>query len=176
MKQLKRIILPVTASALFFGQSACEKELTLTERLVGEWNIADADGDIEDILDDDYEIHLEFHLEGDFEFSMLEDGYKYSYLGEWEWANTEMTEIEMSIDESGMDINLKIDTFEGDVINGLLEFEYEGDSYDGDVVLERVYIDNKDLIEKSVSLDNEAISLKQQSKLRNFIKRNIKKE
>lgn len=167
---MRKLILPVTATALVFGQTSCKDELTLTERLVGEWNIDEAYGDIKDFLDESYEIHLEFHMDGDFEFSMIDNDYKYTYLGDWEWANTNMDEVEMSVND--MDINLKIDTFEGDVITGEMEFSYDGDSYDGNVALERVYIDNNDLIKKTVPVDSEAINSKPNNKLRDFMKRN----
>ena len=188
MRKIQKIFLPATATALIAGQTGCDKdelngtELTLTERLVGEWKITEADGDIEDLFFDpeddyNYEIHLEFHLEGDFEFSSVEENnFKYVTLGDWEWANSDKNEIEVSFNESDAEMYLTIDTFEGDEITGEMEFEYDEDKYDGDVVLERVYIDNSALLSKSGQIKNAATDSKSFNRFRDFIKNNGTKE
>lgn len=157
MKNLKKFILPAAATALVFSQSSCKKDdpTTPTEDLTGQWELTDFDGDLEDMFDNDYDLNLEFHLEGDAEFCMVESKYKFCYMGDWEWNNTEMTEIYMDLGD--VEITVTIDTFEGDVINGEMTFEYDGEKYKGDVTLERVYIDKSALVsvEKSTMLNVE---------------------
>ncbi|MFC2121337.1 hypothetical protein ACFLTI_07080 [Bacteroidota bacterium] len=147
MKSIKKLILPVTATAVAFGMTNCDKDEETIDKLIGQWEITDVDGDLEDTFlfdDNDYEINLEFHMNGDAEFcSLYEDYYKYCGLGEWEWADSKKTEIEMEFLDGEIEIFFEIDIFEGDEITGEMTFDYDGESYRGDVVLERVYEDDK---------------------------------
>ncbi|MFC2117602.1 hypothetical protein ACFLSY_03035 [Bacteroidota bacterium] len=147
MKSIKKLILPVTATAVAFGMTNCDKDKDTIDKLVGQWEITDAEGQLKDLYffdDNDYEINLEFHVNGDAEFCMLEEEFfKYCGLGEWEYADPKKTEIEMEYMDGEIKILFEIDVFEGDEITGEMTFEYDGESYIGDVVLERVYQDVK---------------------------------
>ena len=147
MKRIKKFILPATATAVAFGMASCDKEEDIIDKLVGQWEITEADGDIEDfyLFDDGaYEINLEFHMNGDAEFcGIIEDFYKYCGLGDWEWADSEKTEIEIDFDEMGLGFLIEIDVFEGDEITGEMTIEYYGESLKGNIVMERVYIDRE---------------------------------
>ncbi|MFC2121335.1 hypothetical protein ACFLTI_07070 [Bacteroidota bacterium] len=147
MKSIKKLILPVTATAVAFGMTNCDKDEDTIDKLVGQWEITDVEGELKDLFffdDNDYEINLEFHMNGDAEFcSLYEDYYKSCGLGEWEWADPKKTEIEMEFMDGEIEIIIEIDDFDGDEIIGEMKFDYDGDIYSGDVVLERVYPDGK---------------------------------
>jgi hypothetical protein len=147
MKNLNRIILPVAATALVFGVTNCKK--SETDKLVGQWEITEVDGDLEDMLDSDYAVNLEFHLEGDAEFCMLADAYKICFMGDWEWegsGNDKLTMNFESQDGENETMTINIDSFKDDEITGEMTLENaDGEEYVGDVTLERVYVDKSAL-------------------------------
>lgn len=152
MKNIKRVILPLAATTLVFGNIACTK-VANTKNLVGQWEATDMDGDLEDLFEDDnsshnYKLNIEFHLEGDAEFCIIEGNeYKYCNIGEWEWSDDKKKELELDFGE--MEIMLTIDTFDGDEFTGEMTMEFDDYSYEGDIEFERVYED------KSVMEDKE---------------------
>jgi hypothetical protein len=151
MKNLNKFILPVTATALVFGITNCKKSDT-TDKLIGQWEITDSDGDLSDMVDSeyDYAMNLEFHLEGDFEYCKLEESYKSCYIGDWEWENSKKDQVNMTIETEDGDglLTLVIDSFDDDVIEGELTLENsDGDELVGDVTLERVYVDKSALVD-----------------------------
>ena len=158
MKKLKKIVLPMAATALVFSQTGCKEKETPTDQLTGQWEISDMDGDLEDWFDDDYDVNLEFHMNGDAEFCGIDSPYKYCYLGDWEWNDTEMKEIYMDLDE--LEITITIDSFDGDEITGEMVLEYDGEKYKGDITMERVYIDKSAMVDKEISVKSEKNSLK----------------
>lgn len=163
MKDFKKMILPTAAVALAFGTSNCESaEDKSNDKLVGQWEITDADGDIEDIVnrdpDSDYAINLEFHLAGDAEFCWAASTSKSCYIGEWEWTDTKYKQLEIAIesDDEDLEISLDIDSFEGDKITGEMTVSSDGEEYTGDVTLERVYTDKSAL--KSAKTENTGLN------------------
>lgn len=150
MRNFKNLLLPTATSALIFGAYSCDKEDEMTreenafDKLVGQWEMVDADGDINFDFDYDYRINFEFHMDGDFEFCYLDNKYKYCYLGDWNWKGVDFSEIEFDIDE--IDVNIKFNTFENDLITGEMTWSDDGYSYSGDITLERVYVDKSALV------------------------------
>ncbi|MBN1769340.1 MAG: hypothetical protein JXR50_01655 [Prolixibacteraceae bacterium] len=150
MKKIKKILLPTAASALVFGSYSCDKEDEMTkeenalDKLIGQWEMVDADGDIEFDFDYDYRINFEFHMDGDFEFCYIDTRYKYCYIGDWNWENTNFDEVEVDI--GFVEFNLDFETIENDVITGEMSWREDGYDYSGDITLERVYVDKSALI------------------------------
>lgn len=144
MKDFKKYVLPVTVTAITVGTSSCEKnEPTVTDKLVGQWEITNADGDLSNILEE-YALNMEFHLSGDAEFCQINKNYKTCYIGDWEWKNKTNTSLGVVIDsdeDKEVAITLEIDSFKGDEINGEMTFKYDNEELKGDVTLERVYTD-----------------------------------
>lgn len=147
MKKITKIILPATATALLLSQMSCEKE-DMTDKLIGQWEFDEMDGDLEEMLDADYEMNLEFHMDGDAEFCMIEDEYKYCIIGDWEWDDETMTEL--TIDFGEVEFKLRVDAIEGDVLTGELTIDAYDTPYGGDVVMERVYVDKSALMDKEL--------------------------
>lgn len=180
MKDFKKLILPAAATAIAFGTSNCEdiggkdKEENANDKLVGQWEITDADGDMEDLIDNDYDyiINLEFHLAGDAEFCMLSDDYKYCSIGEWEWTDTKHKQLEIAIesDDEDIEISLDIDSFEGDKITGEMTFSSDGYEYTGDVTLERVYSDKSAAL-KSTGIENTGLNSNKLKGLKSMFKK-----
>jgi hypothetical protein len=153
MKNLNKFILPVTATALTFGVTNCKSGGgDTTDKLVGQWEITDSDGDIADLFENDYDyvMNLEFHLEGDFEYCSVGESFKYCVIGEWEWESSKNEQLNMTIESEDGDgiITIVIDSFDGDVIEGEMTLENsDGEEYSGDVTLERVYVDKSALVD-----------------------------
>lgn len=174
MKDLKKFILPTAAAALAFGTSNCEsKEEKSNDKLVGQWEITEGDGDMADIINNeyDYAINLEFHLAGDAEFCQTAAKYKMCHIGEWEWTDNKYKQLEMVIkdDEDDITIGLAIDSFEGDKITGEITFSAEGEEYNGDVTLERVYTDKSAL--KSAGIENTGLNGNKLNSLKSVFKK-----
>jgi hypothetical protein len=140
-KKLQNNILPLAAVAMVFGTASCT---SIESKIVGEWYLDDADGDLFDALtdDDDYRVHFEFHPGGDFEFQRIVDrSYKYCYLGEWEYDKDDK-EIKIEFGKNDFmdcEIEITIDEIDGDDMEGEMIFDYDGDDYKGDFEFERVY-------------------------------------
>lgn len=161
MKDFKKFILPTATAALAFGTTNCEsKEEKSNDKLVGQWEITEGDGDMADLVNSeyDYTINLEFHLAGDAEFCQTTTKHKVCQIGEWEWTDNKFTQLEMKIgdDEGNATIALAIDSFEGDKITGTMAISAEGEKYNGDVTLERVYTDKSAL--KSAEIENPGLN------------------
>lgn len=156
MKKFRKYVLPITTAAIAIGVTGCnddEDQESSVDKLIGQWEITDADGDISDLADNDYTVNFEFQLDGDVEICFITEDEKYSYHGDWEWSNSKHTEIEMKFSNDDLSVTLSIDTFEGDEITGEMTFEYDGeDSLSGDVTLERIDDDKKST--KSTKIGN----------------------
>jgi hypothetical protein len=163
MKKIKQVILPA-ATALVFGTSGCgskdeqSAKEQANDKLIGQWEITDADGDLSYLLISSYyKFNLEFHLAGDAEFCLLEnsESYKSCNIGEWDWTNSDYTMLEMEVGTIG--ISLDIDSFDGDLITGemTLTASYDTSSYEytGSVTLERVYVDKSALKDAPAEMD-----------------------
>ncbi|MDA3817765.1 MAG: hypothetical protein PF486_10345 [Prolixibacteraceae bacterium] len=150
MRKFKKLLWPSAASALILGSYSCDKDDEMTheentlDKLIGQWEMVDADGDIYIDFDYDYKINFEFHMDGDFEFCYIDTRYKYCYLGDWNWEGTNLDEVEVDIGFA--DFNLDFETIEDDVITGEMSWRKDGLEYSGDITLERVYVDKSALV------------------------------
>jgi hypothetical protein len=168
MKNLKKYVLPITATAIAFGTSNCkgtEDTPTTTDRLTGQWEVTEADGDLSEMLSEDYALNLEFHMDGDAEWCQLTESVKACIIGEWDWTDKKETELEMTIEGEELDVTISIamDTFEGDKITGEMTVDSGDYKYKGDVTLERVYDD-----QKSATISSDVKYVKNSSELKGF--------
>ena len=145
--QFKKLIWPATASIVAIAPLGCNKDDDNSpsdkDLLIGEWKVVEYDGTLDelfdDLMEDNYEIHIEFHPNGDWEFCYQDNAYKYCYLDQWDWVGQGNDEVEVNGPE--IDMNMVISSVNNDELEGEMTFEMDDGqyTYSGDVVLERVY-------------------------------------
>jgi len=130
----KNAIIPVIGLALTLTAGGCKKDKdSNTDLLVGEWEVVKKDGVA---IPNGYTYTWEFQKDNDFSYCGGNSGFTYCINGEWDWANSDEDEVELTWDDSGdtYTASFQIDDISKDKLNG--KVVTDGDTYQ--VELEKV--------------------------------------